>query len=170
MKRLIIVLLLLQAGIVSLAQTISYKHGKLWSEGVSLNYESINQQLGPDVLELYEPARSEYVKGLVMTGVGSGIFAGSVLLQYIAYRFNPSVFDVMSGKRSYEEANVSRHAAGGMRVLAGIAASGLVIGGLGAFHIEHGGGRIKKIANTYSTTYSYDISLHPSGICLAFSF
>lgn len=170
MKRLIIVLLFLQAVIVSFAQTISYKHGKLWADGVSLNYESINQQLGPDVLELYKPARSEYVKGLVMTGVGSGIFAAAVLLQYSAYRFNPSVFDVMTGKRSYKDANVSRHATGGMGVLAGIAASGLVIGGLGVFHIAHGGGRIKKMANTYSTTYSYDISLQPSGIGLSFSF
>ena len=169
MKRIVIIILFLQLSFLSFGQTISYRHGKLWSNDISLNYESINQQLGPDVLDLYKPARSEYVKGIVLTGVGSGIFLSSVLMQYALYRSNPYVFDLMNGTRPYEDW-MNRHATGGMGVLVGTAASGLVIAGLGAFHIVHGGERIKTIANTCTPTYSCNVSILPSGICLSVSF
>ena len=169
MKRIVIIILFLQLSFLSFGQTISYRHGKLWSNDISLNYESINQQLGPDVLDLYKPARSEYVKGIVLTGVGSGIFLSSVLMQYALYRSNPYVFDLMNGTRPYEDW-MNRHATGGMGVLVGTAASGLVIAGLGAFHIVHGGERIKIIANTCTPTYSCNVSILPSGICLSVSF
>ena len=169
MKRLIIVLLFLQTGIFSFGQTISYKHGKLWSNGTPLNYESINQQLGNDVLELYKPARSEYVKGIVVTCVGFGVFVNSVLLQYALYQYNPYVFDLMRGTRPYEDW-MNRHAIAGMEIHAGIAAAGLIVGGLGAYHIAHGGSRIKRIANSYASSYSCDVSVLPTGICLSISF
>lgn len=169
MKRLIVLLLFLQTGVISFAQTISYKQGKLWSDGTSLNYGSINRQLGSDVLELYKPARSEYVKGIVMTSVGSGVFVSSVLLQYALYQANPYVFDLMKGTRPYEDW-MNRHAVGGMGLLAGFAASGLIVGGLGAFHIGHGGSRIKRIANTCASSYSYVVSALPAGVRLSISF
>lgn len=169
MKRIILIILFLQLSILSFSQTISYRHGKLWSDGLSLNYESINQHLGPEVLDLYKPARSEYVKGIVLTGVGSGIFLSSVIMQYALYRSSPYVFDLMKGTRPYEDW-MNRHATGGMGVLVGTAASGLVIAGLGTFHIAHGGEKIKRIADTCSSSYSFGVSLQPTGINLSVSF
>ena len=90
-------------------------------------------------------------------------------MQYALYRSNPYVFDLMNGTRPYEDW-MNRHATGGMGVLVGTAASGLVIAGLGAFHIVHGGERIKIIANTCTPTYSCNVSILPSGICLSVSF
>lgn len=104
-----------------------------------------------------------------MTGVGAGVFVSSVLLQYALYQSNPYVFDLMKGTRPYEDW-MSRHAVGGMGVLAGFAAAGLIVGGLGAFHIGHGGNRIKRIASTCTSSYSYVVSALPTGICLSISF
>ena len=169
MRRVIVLLLFLHFAVVSFGQTVSYKNGKLWSDGVSLDYGSIRQQFGDDVLEIYKPARSEYVKGVVLTEVGSGVLVGSMLMQYALYRSSPYVFDVMSGKRPYEDW-MNSHAAGGMGVLAGMAASGIIVGGLGVYHIVHGGNRMKRIANTYSPSYSFEMSVLPNGVGLSLHF
>lgn len=169
MRKVIVILLSLHLAFVSFGQTVSYKNGKLWSDGVSLDYGSIRQQFGDDVLEIYKPARSEYVKGIVLTEVGSGVLVGSLLMQYALYRSSPYVFDVMSGKRPYEDW-MNSHAAGGMGVLAGIAASGIIVGGLGVYHLVHGGNRMRGIAKTLSPNIAFEMSVLPCGISLSVCF
>ena len=157
MSRIVISILIMHLSITSFCQTVTYKHGKLWSDGVSLNYESISQLLGNEVLDLYKPARSEYVRGIVLTSVGSAIIACSGLLVIQSYRANPYVFDLMTGKRQFEEEWMNRHAVGGIVIAAGFAASGLIISSFGVFHMIRGSNRIK-------------MSLAPAGISLAMNF
>ena len=144
MKRVIIFLLFLHMEIASYGQTSSY-------------------------MDLYRPARKEYVKGIVMTGVGGTVFINSVLAQYGLYCESPYVFELMRGERPYEDW-MNRHAEGGMHVLAGFATTGLIISFLGVFHMVRGGNRMKKIANTYFPSYSFDVSFVPTGINLSLSF
>ena len=170
MKQRCFSILLVFITINTSAQYISFHNGAMFtSENKLVSTDMAKEMFNEAEFKEFRSAQREYTAGVLVVGGGAQAAVLGLAGMGLVYMCNPYVFDLMNGKREYEDW-MNRHATGGMVLMEVLTVGGLAGTALGLFPTIHGRYRLKRFADDYNSKQSLQFQVSPFGAGFALVF